>query len=70
MPQGERSHHADIRRQYEKRVASAREGVLRLRRGHRKLVGRRAEEVVYLSDEMSALRRGVTELERRMFAAW
>eukprot|EP00904_Undaria_pinnatifida_P013976 jgi/Undpi1/9709/HiC_scaffold_27.g12165.m1 len=68
--QRERSHHAAIKRRHEERVAKARKGVLLTRRRHHKLVRRRAEEVVHLSDEMSALRRGVTELERRMFAAW
>lgn len=51
-------------------MARARDGVLLTRRRHHKLVRRRAQEVVHLSDEMSALRRGVTELERRMFAVW
>lgn len=69
-PQAERSYHAAIKRRHEERVARARKGVLLTRRRHHKLVRRRAEEVVHLSDEMSALRRGVTELERRMFAAW
>ena len=51
-------------------MARARDGVLLTRRRHYQLVRRRAQEVVHLSDEMSALRRGVTELERRMFAVW
>eukprot|EP00752_Nemacystus_decipiens_P003446 g3182.t1 len=68
--QGERSHHAAIKQRYEERVARARDGVLLTRRRHQKLVQRRATEVVHLSDEMAALRRGVTELERRMFAVW
>lgn len=70
MIQRERSHHAAIKQRFEERVSRAREGVLLTRRRHNKLVRRRAQEVVHLSDEMSALRRGVTELERRMFAAW
>lgn len=69
-PQGERARHKEIKDRYESRVSELREGVLLLRRRHKALVSRRAEEVVYLSDEMSALRRGVTELEKRMFAAW
>ncbi|CAN0135605.1 unnamed protein product [Ascophyllum nodosum] len=68
--QDERSYQAEIKQRYEDRVARAHEAVLSLRRRHRKLVDRRAKEVVHLSEEMSALRRGVTELERRMFAAW
>lgn len=70
LPQGERSHHAAIKQRFEERVGRARDGVLATRRRHHKLVRRRAQEVVHLSDEMSALRRGVTELERRMFQAW
>lgn len=70
MHQGERSRHREIKEQRTARVAKARAGVLLLRKKHKALVSRRAQEVVYLSDEMSALRRGVTELEKRMFAAW
>ncbi|CAM9211503.1 unnamed protein product [Scytosiphon promiscuus] len=68
--QSERAHQADIKRRFEERIGRAREGVLLTRRRYHKLVRRRAQEVVHLSEEMSALRRGVTELERRMFQAW
>lgn len=69
-PQSERSRQANIKQHYEDRIGRARDGVLLTRRRYHKLVRRRAQEVVHLSDEMSALRRGVTELERRMFQAW
>lgn len=62
--------HRAMKERFETRIARAREGILVLQRKHRALVVRRAEEVVYLSDEVSTLRRGVTELERRTMTAW